>query len=342
MNRALRWGIILLIVQAPSNAFLGTLALPQTIDKAKEARNTLKTRKLKFDERLFLEFVKKGDIETSRLYLTAGMSANTKDKENRTALMWAVLTNHPDMVQTLLEFGASIQARDRNGKTAFMLALEQDNAEIIKVFLNSGFDVNSITDYGLPILSHAINRGNLATVRALLESDVDPNVPGGPFARSPLIFACLNKDSHSALLLIDKGADVTQADKNGRTPLHEAARYGLIDVIKALLDKGADVNAADQKGRTPLMESVLSGLVKTTTILIENKAQVNLQDKQGNTALILLAEAPGNWVELAGLLLKAGAKLNIRNNKGLTALRTANLRGRVELVRFLQYEGAKY
>ncbi len=42
--------------------------------------------------------------------------------------------------------------------------------------------------------------------------------------------------------------------KDGRTPLHYAARYrGGFDTVKNLLDAGADVNATDEKGRTPLV-----------------------------------------------------------------------------------------
>jgi hypothetical protein len=52
--------------------------------------------------------------------------------------------------------------------------------------------------------------------------------------------------------LIEKGADVTAADIDGRTALHVAARYGCEKVVEMLLAAGADVTAIDNSGRTAL------------------------------------------------------------------------------------------
>ncbi|MFP3265357.1 MAG: ankyrin repeat domain-containing protein, partial [Acidilobus sp.] len=41
-------------------------------------------------------------------------------------------------------------------------------------------------------------------------------------------------------------------DRDGTTPLHEAALNGLANVVKLLLDSGADPNARDRHRVTPL------------------------------------------------------------------------------------------
>jgi len=51
---------------------------------------------------------------------------------------------------------------------------------------------------------------------------------------------------------LDSGADVGARDRFGRTPLHQAARYGGADVVDALVTAGADVDAEDDGGWTPL------------------------------------------------------------------------------------------
>jgi ankyrin repeat protein len=47
---------------------------------------------------------------------------------------------------------------------------------------------------------------------------------------------------------VDKGADVTGADYDKRTPLHIAAADGHLKVVKFLVRKGASVNAEDRSG----------------------------------------------------------------------------------------------
>lgn len=45
-------------------------------------------------------------------------------------------------------------------------------------------------------------------------------------------------------------ANVNIADKHGKTPLHEAAKYGYEHVAEILIENGADLFAKDKKERT--------------------------------------------------------------------------------------------
>ncbi|QJT97560.1 ankyrin repeat domain-containing protein [Wolbachia endosymbiont of Diaphorina citri] len=46
--------------------------------------------------------------------------------------------------------------------------------------------------------------------------------------------------------LVDRGADADSKNKDGRTPLHDAALEGHNGVVKTLLERGANVNALNQ------------------------------------------------------------------------------------------------
>jgi ankyrin repeat protein len=46
--------------------------------------------------------------------------------------------------------------------------------------------------------------------------------------------------------------DVKAINRIGDTPLHWAARYGYLDVVKYLVEKGADVKAVNKDGDNPL------------------------------------------------------------------------------------------
>ncbi len=45
---------------------------------------------------------------------------------------------------------------------------------------------------------------------------------------------------------------IAQLDEDGLTPLHYAARYSHLQVVKLLVERGADVNARAEDGITPL------------------------------------------------------------------------------------------
>ena len=88
--------------------------------------------------------------------------------------------------------------------------------------------------------------------------------------------------------------DVNLADSAGMTPLHEAAQWGLFDIIKLLItDYGADVNAQNKDGWTPLIEasfvnriySVDKGMLETVKVLVEHGADKNIRCKEGKVAI---------------------------------------------------------
>ena len=54
-------------------------------------------------------------------------------------------------------------------------------------------------------------------------------------------------------LLIDRGADVNQrGGLHSETPLHFAAQYGNVELVKLLLEAKADPTAKEFRGKTPL------------------------------------------------------------------------------------------
>ena len=48
------------------------------------------------------------------------------------------------------------------------------------------------------------------------------------------------------------GADINEKDKDGNTPLFDAAYYGHKEIVELLIASGADVNAKDDDGETTL------------------------------------------------------------------------------------------
>ena len=71
---------------------------------------------------------------------------------------------------------------------------------------------------------------------------------------------------------------------------------------------------------------------KLAQILLDSGAKVNLQDEQGWTALIWA----GKWDEVVEVLVKAkGIDLNLKDKKGKTALMNASTDGHIKTAEIL-------
>ncbi len=101
-------------------------------------------------------------------------------------------------------------------------------------------------------------------------------------------------------LLLDNGANPSQALEDGSTPLMAAAGLGAprggdeevtqagdrndpVDVLKALVERGADVNAANDLGMTALHYGVQRGAERIIEYLASRGARFDVKNKQGRT-----------------------------------------------------------
>ncbi|CAH1153955.1 unnamed protein product [Phaedon cochleariae] len=138
--------------------------------------------------------------------------------------------------------------------------------------------------------------------------------------------------------LLDKGADVNQRDKQGRTILHYAAGACKIELVKYLVNRGATINVPDIGGETPLLRSVDINSTELFFYFIENGADVNA--KSGETTPLHCAVIKQNF-EIVEELLKRGANIHDKNDEGGTALHWAAFKGTVKILNNLLEKGAK-
>jgi ankyrin repeat protein len=128
-----------------------------------------------------------------------------------------------------------------------------------------GVDVNARACGDLTPLHFAANSGNPAITNSLLEFGADPNALSSNL-ESPLH---LVTTWQAASLLAAAGANVSEKDSSGNSPLHEAAIYGRLPVMRVLLKNGADINALNKKGDTALFETLAFNHPKGSHLLID-------------------------------------------------------------------------
>ena len=97
-------------------------------------------------------------------------------------------------------------------------------------------------------------------------------------------------------------------------------------------------NQVDDEGRTGLQIAATNGNLQIAAILIKAGASLDQKDKLGNTALHLAADR--NQVEMAQLLIDVGAALDADNRNGMTPLMLAASRGNAAIVQALLAKGA--
>ncbi|CAD7704856.1 unnamed protein product [Ostreobium quekettii] len=76
-----------------------------------------------------------------------------------------------------------------------------------------------------------------------------------------------------------EGESVDAVDKNGRTPLHNAAENKDVESLLKLIRAGANLDARDEFGRTPLHYAAVAGAVEAVTALLRAGAGVDAKDK---------------------------------------------------------------
>lgn len=102
-----------------------------------------------------------------------------------------------------------------------------------------------------------------------------------PLERKNIWVAASDGDLGRVKELIEAGIPPTIADENSYTPLHAAASWGRLEVLKYLHSQGGDMNITDDEGDTPLF-SVED--VQTAKLVIELGGDPKHQNNEGQTA----------------------------------------------------------
>jgi ankyrin repeat protein len=180
-------------------------------------------------------------------------------------------------------------------------------------------------------------------------------------------------------LLLNKGADPNSMNKDGMTPLHEAAKDSqAIGIIKALIAAGADPNirvahpnpskdgviinqgsyggaqassGVSYQGATPLLMAAEQTNLEAVKVLIESGADPFLATDQNVTALMMAAGGgtglantpavePPLAVEIVKYLHELGGDLNTVGQFGWTPLHVASYHGYNNAIDYLLKNGA--
>merc|ERR1712029_631394 len=122
--------------------------------------------------------------------------------------------------------------------------------------------------------------------------------------------------------IIQNVQDVNPPDKNGITPLHWTARWGLVEIVRLIIPKVQDKNPTNKDGITPLHLAADRGHVEICRVILENVQDKNPADDSGHTPLHWAAMM-GN-LEVCRVILENAQNKNPANHYGITPLDLAS------------------
>jgi len=185
-----------------------------------------------------------GDVAGITAALDGGANVDARDATGRTALLAATMAGRTDAVRALLEAGADVDLQDDRQDNPFLYAGAEGELEILQLVNEAGADPTLTNRFGGTALIPASERGHVEVVRYLLnETDVDVDHVNrlGWTALLEAIILGTGDEAHQAVvdLLIEHGADVDRADKDGVRPLTHARNRGQAEIARALEAAGA-------------------------------------------------------------------------------------------------------
>ena len=300
-----------------------------------------------------------------RFLLEKGANPNAVMHPSKTALMIAAECGYSNIAKLLIEHNADIFALgDRleypsdGKKNAFLIAAESGNDAVLELLIEAGACElpNSIEDKyaNYTILMVASKNGSLDWVEAILQR-IPERYPRmkrtllnntDSLGRNALLLAISEGHESVAELLINHGANVNAAHKNGTTALFLASALNKGDIVTILANAGALTEARakiepvgaswlcsgiinsfrqekiltdllsskDAKTRyayTPLMLATSLGHSRSISALLDSGADVNAVSEPYEVTPLLIA-VQKNHTDIVSLLCARGANTEAR------------------------------
>ncbi|GFO25172.1 transient receptor potential cation channel subfamily a member 1 [Plakobranchus ocellatus] len=279
-------------------------------------------------------------IEVVKALLDNGVDPNTRGDMGMSPLHYAAGKDNGEIMRLLMACGGKPCGKCDFGYYPIHIAAKCSAANameaIIEEALKFGYTREQILSFkdrenNLP-LHAAVNGGDIKAVEVCLKAGASVKTPQDD-GSTPVHFACAQGNMEMIRMMEQTQPENFQealftVDVMKMAPIHRAALFNHVAVLKYLLEHGADVDCRDVQDRTPLLLAASKGCWGAVQLLIANNADVHVKDTNNRNFLHLAIRFGGKLDQIGGDFIKDIKNLlNERDDFGCSPLHYASKEG---------------
>ncbi|XP_071755903.2 ankyrin repeat and death domain-containing protein 1A [Centroberyx gerrardi] len=155
--------------------------------------------------------------------------------------------------------------------------------------------------------------------------------------RTALHYAVAGKNTEAVQLLLKRRVKVDQKDKHGVVPIHLAAWFGSLDILKLLVQAGAEQKIENEEGLNIMHCAVINNHTDIVQYIVDDlqMKELDKEDQSGHRVFALAAEH--GCVQMLEMLMEPSYHMaTVKPNKsGDTPLHLAAKNGHLDAVQLL-------
>ena len=237
-----------------------------------------------------------GDKERIKNELLAHINTDGFDNNKYLAVIEGINKSMAPLPQFFINFSNFYENKKKLVEIDYSHRIKEKDDQIRNLQNNINVlhdQINKFNDYSADIFT-ATMIGNLENVKWLVTKGVPADSVDQNRDTPVHIAAAYGHLDIVKYLIEEQNIPVYIKGDNDRTPLHYAAAYGHDTIISYLLSKGADVNAINSVGESPLINASHWGLLSTVKLLLSNGANKSYTSKHGVTAYKAVCKSGNN------------------------------------------------